>query len=195
MPEQIDWTGDDGPAKPPPKRRKASRQGVGAAEGSRRRGSAAPGHAPEAPGSREAPGPGGSPGGPQATGTRPAPAATGNREAPKAAATPDAPESTGVTGAADADQAPAAGGEDGAAAFPGTEPLAKKGLRVVPVVTGAVVDRGGNFLFYVDGHEDARSAVQAQLNHLLGSGPVREEHLARARARVRHLLERLTRPR
>ncbi len=73
--------------------------------------------------------------------------------------------------------------------------LAKKGLRVVPVVTGAVVDASGSFLFYLDGHDDARSGVQSQINHLLDSGPAREEHLAPARARARHLLERLTRPR
>ena len=79
--------------------------------------------------------------------------------------------------------------------FPDTEHLTRKGLRIVPVVTGAVVDAGGNFLFYVDGHEDARSAVQAQINHLLGSGPARGEHLARARARADYLSDKLARPR
>ncbi len=73
--------------------------------------------------------------------------------------------------------------------------LTKKGLRVVPVVTGAVVDEAGNFLFYVDGHEDARSGVQAQINHQLGSGPAREEYLAPARARATELSEKLSRPR
>ena len=81
------------------------------------------------------------------------------------------------------------------AAFREIEHLTKKGLRVVPVVTGAVVDESGTFLFYVDGHEDARSGVQAQLNHLLACGPSREEHLAPARARARALLEALEKPR
>jgi hypothetical protein len=73
--------------------------------------------------------------------------------------------------------------------------LTKKGLRVVPVVTGAVVDQAGNFLFYVDGHEDARSGVQAQINYQLGAGPAREEYLAPARTRARELLEKLEKPR
>jgi hypothetical protein len=79
--------------------------------------------------------------------------------------------------------------------FPDVEHLTKKGLRVVPVVTGAVVDEAGNFLFYVDGHEDARSGVQAQINHQLGSGPAREEYLAPARTRAKELSEKLSQPR
>lgn len=73
--------------------------------------------------------------------------------------------------------------------------LRKKGYRVLPVVTGAVVDESGSFLFYVDGHDDAKAGVQAQVNHLLGSGPSREEHLAPARIRAGWLAERLSRPR
>ena len=80
-------------------------------------------------------------------------------------------------------------------AFPESAQLQKRGLRVLPVVTGAVVDGAGNFLFYVDGHDDARAGVQAQLNHLLGSGPSREEHLAPARARAEHLAKKLRKPR
>ncbi len=89
------------------------------------------------------------------------------------------------------------------AAAEGSEPgdfgdvahLTKKGLRIVPVVTGAVVDQAGNFLFYVDGHEDARSGVQAQINHQLDSGPAREEYLGPARTRARELAKELSRPR
>jgi hypothetical protein len=77
--------------------------------------------------------------------------------------------------------------------FPDVQHLTRKGLRVLPVVTGAVVDAAGNFLFYLDGHDDERSAVQAQLNHLLGSGPSRGESVARARRRASYLLEALTR--
>ena len=79
--------------------------------------------------------------------------------------------------------------------FSDVEHLTKKGLRVVQVVTGAAVDEAGNFLFYVDGHEDARSGVQAQINHQLGSGPAREEYLAPARARAKELAERLSKSR
>ena len=93
-------------------------------------------------------------------------------------------------------QEPAPGPQDiDPTAFAEAEHLRKKGLRVLPVVTGAVVDAAGNFLFYVDGHEDARSGVQAQLNHLLECGPSREEHLAPARARARYLAEKLAKPR
>lgn len=118
------------------------------------------------------------------------------RKAAPAAAEPAAGEGTGTPSGdrAPREQAPEPGISD-PAAFDDVARLAKKGLRVVPVVTGAVVDAGGNFLFYVDGHEDARSGVQAQLNHLLGSGPAREEHLAPARARVRELFEKLAQPR
>jgi hypothetical protein len=85
--------------------------------------------------------------------------------------------------------------ESASTAFEDVAYLEKKGYRVVPVVTGAVVDSGGNFLFYIDGHDDARAAVQAQINHLLESGPSREEHLAAARARARFLADKLSRPR
>lgn len=91
--------------------------------------------------------------------------------------------------------APATAPEIDPTAFNDVGHLEKKGLRVVPVVTGAVVDPAGTFLFYVDGHEDARSGVQAQLNHLLACGPSREEHLAPARARAVFLAEKLTKPR
>ncbi len=84
---------------------------------------------------------------------------------------------------------------DGPVVFPGTETLVKKGLRVLPVVTGAVVDASGTFLFYLDGHDDGRAGVQAQLNHQLGSGPSREEHLASARSRAHYLVDRLAKPR
>ncbi|MFN2431290.1 MAG: hypothetical protein ABR599_00455 [Gemmatimonadota bacterium] len=93
-----------------------------------------------------------------------------------------------------AKQAKSAAGAEGPESFDDPQ-LAKKGYRILPVVTGAVVDASGSFLFYLDGHDDGRSAVQAQVNHLLGSGPSREEHLARARARARFLAERLAEPR
>jgi hypothetical protein len=104
-----------------------------------------------------------------------------------------APKTQPQEGSAAATPAPPANAEAGD--FGDVSHLTKKGLRVVPVVTGAVLDESGNFLFYIDGHEDARSGVQAQVNYLLGSGPAREEHLAPARARVRLLLEKLSRPR
>jgi hypothetical protein len=119
-------------------------------------------------------------------GESPTPAGVGEDSATGA---PSSPEPM----AAPMASAPAVDAEAGD--FGDVSHLTKKGLRVVPVVTGAVVDESGNFLFYIDGHEDARSGVQAQVNYLLGSGPAREEHLAPARARVRLLLEKLSRPR
>jgi hypothetical protein len=95
----------------------------------------------------------------------------------------------------EASSAEAGTGDAGSPGFGDVAHLTKKGLRVVPVVTGAVVDQAGNFLFYVDGHEEARSGVQAQINYQLGSGPAREEYLAPARIRAGDLLEKLRKPR
>lgn len=121
---------------------------------------------------------------------RPEPPPAGKRGRRRKAAPSDA-----VAPPTGEEAAPTADPDANPEAFTDVDHLRKKGLRVVPVVTGAVVDSAGSFLFYVDGHDDARSSVQAQLNQILGGGPSREEHLARARARASFLSRKLSEPR
>jgi hypothetical protein len=118
------------------------------------------------------------------------------------AATPPATAETAATASPppreegdDAAESPVGESDADPLTFTDVEHLTRKGLRILPVVTGAVVDAAGNFLFYLDGHDDARSGVQAQLNHLLRSGPSRAEHLGPARARARYLANELARSR